>query len=204
MTNDDNATGRGGKPTRDRILDAARGLFAAHGFRGTTTAAIAREAGVNEALIFRHFPAKSDLYRAILEAKLADAHLAHILEAAGDETADPAEALRLVARRFLACADPGFLRLYYHSALEGHALAATFYDQFVRRLTGRVEALVQRGIAAGVFRPVDPRTAAQAFTGMLRSYTLTRELFPDHALPTDDLTVADAFSDLFLGGLRNV
>ena len=152
-------------------------------------------------MIFRHFPAKSDLYRAILEAKLADAHLARILEAAEEGAADPAGALRLVARRFLACADPGFLRLYYHSALEGHALAAEFYDQFVRRLTEGVEAVVRRGIAEGAFRTVDPRTAAQAFTGMLRSYTLTRELFPDHALPTDDPAVADAFCDLFLGGL---
>jgi len=187
--------------TRDRILAAARELFAAGGFKGTTTAAIARHARVNEALIFRHFPAKSDLYTAILQAKLADEQITKILRAAGCDKIPAAEALRQVAQGFLDCADTEFLRLYYHSALEGHDLAVGFYDQFVRRLILQVEELIRRGIEEGIFRAVEPRMAAQAFTGMLRSYTLTRELFPDHALPTDDESVADGFCDLFLAGL---
>lgn len=188
-------------PTRDRILASARELFAARGFKGTTTAAIARQARVNEALIFRHFPAKSDLYAAILQAKLADEQIAKILRAAGGAEVSASEALRQVAEGFLECADTEFLRLYYHSALEGHELAVGFYDQFVRRLITQVEELIRRGIREGAFRQVEPRMAAQAFTGMLRSYTLTRELFPDHALPTKDEAVADAFCDLFLTGL---
>jgi AcrR family transcriptional regulator len=197
--------GAGAAPaTRDRILAAARELFAAHGFKGTTTAAIARQARVNEALIFRHFPAKRDLYAAILRAKLEDEKLAGILEAAGCREIPPDEALRLVGRRFIESADPVFLRLYYHSALEGHALAAEFYDHFVRRLLALVEELIRRGVREGRFRDRDPAIAAQAFTGMLRSYCLTRELFPHHALPTEDAKVADAFCDLFLEGLRKI
>ncbi len=183
-------------------MAAARELFAARGFKATTTAAIARHAKVNEALIFRHFPAKSDLYAAILQARLEDEQVTRILRAAGCDRVPAPEALRQVAQAFLRCADPEFLRLYYHSALEGHELAVGFYDQFVRRLVLQVEELIRRGIREGTFREVDPRTAAQAFTGMLRSYTLTRELFPDHALPTEDTAVADAFSDLFLRGLE--
>ena len=188
--------------TRDRILAAARELFAARGFKGTTTASIARKARVNEALIFRHFPGKTDLYAAILQAKLADEQVTRILRAAGCDQIPAAEALRQVAQGFLHCADTEFLRLYYHSALEGHELAVGFYDQFVRRLILQVEELIRRGIQEGNFRQVEPRMAAQAFTGMLRSYTLTREVFPDHALPTGDEAVADAFCDLFLKGLE--
>jgi hypothetical protein len=55
-----------------RILAAARELFAARGFKGTTTAAIARRARANEALIFRHFPGKKGLFTAILREKLED------------------------------------------------------------------------------------------------------------------------------------
>lgn len=187
--------------TRDRILAAARELFAAHGFKGTTTAAIARVARVNEALIFRHFPAKTDLYAAILRAKLQDEQLTGILQAAGCEKIPADAALRLVGRRFVESADPVFLRLYYHSALEGHVLAAEFYDHFVRQLLALVEKLIRRGRREGIFRETDPAIAAQAFTGMLRSYCLTRELFPHHALPTNDEGVADAFCDLFLKGL---
>jgi hypothetical protein len=47
------------------------------------------------------------------------------------------------------------LRLYYHSALEDHALADAFYDQFVSRFIALVEQLIDRGIKEGRFRKVD-------------------------------------------------
>ena len=50
--------------TRDRILDMAQELFAAHGFSGTSTRAIAQTAGVNLAQLHYHFGAKRDLFRA--------------------------------------------------------------------------------------------------------------------------------------------
>src|SRR5436309_15587331 len=55
------------------IVAAALGLFARRGFSGTTTREVARAAGVSEALLFKHFPRKDSLYRAILEAKIRDA-----------------------------------------------------------------------------------------------------------------------------------
>ena len=57
---------------RDRILDAARRVYAQHGFRGATTRLIAIEAGVNEVSLFRTFGSKAalfqDLMRAVAEA----------------------------------------------------------------------------------------------------------------------------------------
>src|SRR5438270_8554947 len=54
---------------RQQILDVAMSLFARQGFEGTTTREIAEMARVNEAIIFRHFPTKEDLYWAIIERK---------------------------------------------------------------------------------------------------------------------------------------
>ena len=57
-------------PARDRrlqIMEAAKELFARQGFEGTTTRQIAARARVNEAIIFRHFPTKEDLYWAIID-----------------------------------------------------------------------------------------------------------------------------------------
>lgn len=51
---------------RVAIVDAAKPLFARHGFTGTTTRQIAQAAGVSEALLFQHFPSKAALYREIL------------------------------------------------------------------------------------------------------------------------------------------
>jgi len=53
--------------THERILAAARDLFALKGSRGTTTREVADRAGVNEATVFRHFGTKQALLHAMLE-----------------------------------------------------------------------------------------------------------------------------------------
>jgi AcrR family transcriptional regulator len=196
------ANRRGSLSSRERILAAARELFAARGFKGTTTASIARQARLNEALIFRHFPAKRDLITAILRDKLEDERLARVIDAAECRNIPVEDAFRLVAQRFAEAFDPIFLRLYYHSALEDHALAEAFYDQFVSRFLALVEQLIVRGIQERKFRNVDSTVAARAFTGMLRSYFLTNELFPRHALSGDPTEVSLSFCDLFLNGVN--
>src|SRR5262249_10545009 len=57
---------------RHDILAAAMEVFAKNGFRGTTTRDLAAQADVNEAIIFRHFNTKTELYRAILEEKVSE------------------------------------------------------------------------------------------------------------------------------------
>lgn len=49
------------QPTSEQILCAAARLYAEHGFRGTTTRAIAEAAGVNEVTLFRLFGSKESL-----------------------------------------------------------------------------------------------------------------------------------------------
>lgn len=51
---------------RDAILRAARTEFAAHGFAGATTVAIAKRAGVTQPLVHHHFGSKAKLWTAIL------------------------------------------------------------------------------------------------------------------------------------------
>ncbi len=47
--------------TRERILDAAAGLFLTRGYHGTTTAQIGRAAGTSEASVFSAFGSKAEL-----------------------------------------------------------------------------------------------------------------------------------------------
>jgi AcrR family transcriptional regulator len=56
---------------RDRILDAAREVYARHGFRGATTRLIAVEAGVNEVTLFRVFGSKAALFEALMRSHVA-------------------------------------------------------------------------------------------------------------------------------------
>ena|SRR3990167_5134572 len=54
--------------TREKILRAAEKFFAAKGFSATSTAAIAKAAKVNEALLFHHFGNKEQLWRQVKSA----------------------------------------------------------------------------------------------------------------------------------------
>jgi AcrR family transcriptional regulator len=48
------------------VLDCACGIFSTGSYRGTTTAEIARVAGVTEPVLYRHFASKRDLYLSVL------------------------------------------------------------------------------------------------------------------------------------------
>ena len=52
-----------------QILRVAVRLFSRKGFGGTTTKEIAQAAGVSEAMVFRHYATKEELYSAILDHK---------------------------------------------------------------------------------------------------------------------------------------
>lgn len=65
---------------RASIVDTASGLFAAHGYRGTSTALICRTAGISSGTFFHYFPTKLDALVAVLDAgcEALGAHLAEI------------------------------------------------------------------------------------------------------------------------------
>jgi len=75
MTQADVPTAKRGRPskaraagaadTRDLILDAAEQLFSKHGFYGVTIREVAREAGVDTALVHYYFGAKRALFDAV-------------------------------------------------------------------------------------------------------------------------------------------
>ncbi len=52
---------------RQAVLDAACTFFSRSSYRGATTAEIAREAGISEPILYRHFGSKRDLYLACLD-----------------------------------------------------------------------------------------------------------------------------------------
>ena len=55
-----------GRARRAAVLEAARRLFASQGFKGSSLAAIAQEAGITDAGLLYHFPTKNDLLLAVV------------------------------------------------------------------------------------------------------------------------------------------
>ena len=178
-------------------------LFAKNGFRGTTTRDLAAHAEINEAIIFRHFKTKEELYNAILEHKAGenrDARHEEIERLASGS--DDEKFFQTVGRTFLAKHedDSTFLRLLLFSALEGHQLS----DMFVASMSARnpIVAYIQRRMNEGALQPMDPELAARALFGMFASWVLWQEIFGlKKKQPRDREQVVRTFVSIFLSGI---
>lgn len=165
---------------REQILEIAAGLFARQGFQGTTTKHIAERAGVTEALIFRHFPSKDDLYWAVIQSKIKGASSPRErLEAKLQARGSDAEVLSGVAADILErrAKDQTLSRLLLYSALENHRLSHRFFRTYAACHYELLADFIRRRIAEGGFRPVDPILAARGFLGMVIYHSWAQELF---------------------------
>ncbi len=190
---------------REQILDVATGLFAQQGFHGTTTKLIAEKSGVTEALIFRHFPSKEELYWAVIERKIDCAapleRLLENLEAGGDDL----EVLSRVAFEVLErrAKDQTLSRLLLYSALEKHELSERFFRNYIANYFEVLARFVREGIAAGRFREVDPLLAARGFLGMVVYHSWVQELYRGKEVQDFDLkAVSRTLADIWLQGVQ--
>jgi AcrR family transcriptional regulator len=84
---------------RAALLETACAVFSQGTYRGTTTAEIAREAGVTEPILYRHFDSKRDLYLACLEETWAGVQT--MWDAAIAAEPDPALWVAAIGRSFV-------------------------------------------------------------------------------------------------------
>jgi AcrR family transcriptional regulator len=81
---------------KSQLLDAAAKVFASRGYSGTTTAELAKAAGVSEPIIYRHFDSKKELFIALVERTSVDT--LHDWEHALKDIGDSSERLALLIR----------------------------------------------------------------------------------------------------------
>lgn len=189
---------------REQILRGATQLFAEKGFRGTTTREIARQLGISEALMFKHFPSKEALYRAIIQ-KRTDGSEEMLFPREAVEAKDDRQVFRSIASYLIAknTEDPTFLRLIQYSALEGHELSRMFFENHALERTKDLSKYIRQRIKEKAFRKVPPLLVARAFIGMVIQYVQGQELygFKNH-VRFSRKKVVDTFVDTFLNGLN--
>lgn len=194
-----------GEERRQRIVEAAVDLFSRKGFRGTTTREIAEAAGISEAMIFKHFATKRELYSAIIEVKSeTEELLASAAEAAQGKKND-AGVFRAVGLKMMEQTerDPSLMRLLLFSALEGHELSEIFFESRVRRLHEFLSSYIRKRIEDGRFRSVDALVVARGFIGMIVHYLLIHEVFGVKRPPrTSPEEVVEVFVSIFLKGIE--
>jgi len=189
---------------RRRTMRAARSVFAEHGFAGARSAAIAKRAGISEAMVWKIFGDKQGLYRAILEEQMADegeGMFPQELVASDDDVA----VFTAVGRGMLDAVrrDPCFYRLLYYSALESEGLSDGFVELRMQRMVDFLADYIARRRRQGAFRKLRPRESALAFMGMIGQYLQLREIFGmQRYQDLDGERYVDNAVELMLGGLR--
>ncbi|HEX5479710.1 MAG TPA: helix-turn-helix domain-containing protein [Dehalococcoidia bacterium] len=171
---------------REEILDAARRVFAARGFRGTTIADIADEAGIALGTIYLYFPSKEAVFGA-LNQRLG------VLIAEALRSESPAVSLEdTVARRvratFAACAsNRDLVRLFVLNTDPGSAVERRIRAQ--ENTHNRPMAIeIAQGIADGTIRRCDPAIAVRLVYGVVRMAVY-------EAFVVGDGSHADAYRD---------
>ena len=189
---------------RENILQGAMEIFAQKGFRGTTTREIAQRLGISEALMFKYFPSKGALYRAIFQRKTEGSEeklfSEEAIQAKDDRQVFQSLALYLLRQNM---EDPTFMRLVLYGGLEGHDLFRMFFEVNVMEKTRVLSGYIRQRIKEKIFKKVPPLLAAQAFIGMVMDYVYFQKIYGLKNLSHfSEKKVVDTFVDSFLYGLK--
>lgn len=193
-----------GRPVQvsdEALLAAARHVLLREG-AAATTGAIARRAGVSEALVFYRYKTKEGLVSAVLDREMhPPPRLAELPGAAGggnllELVCELGEELLAFVRATLP-----FLEIL-RTLPDAEALmrAAASRGATPERLVATAAAYFQAEIRAGRLRPIDPRILARALFGaVLERVHSLRLPGRRHALE-DDATFIRALADVLLNG----
>lgn len=143
---------------REDILTVATELFAAHGYEGTTTAAIARQMGVTQPLIHYHFGSKESLWQEAMDDLFARAH-ADFGEAAAElASGEPRELVRVLVGRFVKqCAErPEIARIVLHEGMGPSPRFHWLVERHLQPLLGGITALIAHLQGAHLLPDVSP------------------------------------------------
>lgn len=146
---------------RQQILEALAQMLEASPGTRITTAALAREVGVSEAALYRHFPSKGKMFEGLIEF-IEDTLFSRISIILNEETVASVRCERMLAL-LLAFTErnPGITRILTGDALTGetgrlHQRVAQLFDRYETQLKQVLrEAELREGL-----RPVIPLGAA--------------------------------------------
>lgn len=169
--------------TRNHILLTAQHLFAHSGYAATGVAEICQAAGVSKGAFYYHFPSKQDVFLELLNRWLAGIETAMQTISQQDQPI-PQIFLNLtdMLPSVVQSADgqlPMFLE-YWQQASRDPLIWQAMIDPY-RRFRQFFTLLVQRGVEAGDFRPLEAEAAGQVILSLAVGLLLQSLLDPQGA-----------------------
>jgi AcrR family transcriptional regulator len=164
------------------ILSAALASFAEHGFAATRLDDVAARAGVTKGTLYLYFPNKQELFKAVVRQELVPN--IERAEAVAADLRTPSLALleKLVGLFAGVVASPlgAIPKLVLTEAGNFPDLARFYRDEVVDRGKALFRRVIERGVAAGEFRPVDAESTALCVAAPLLLAALWRFSFERH------------------------
>ena len=148
--------------TREELMRATYLALCEYGYAGLTVERIGEEFPKSKSLIYHHHEDKDDLLLSFLQFMLERFEE----EMPFEEPVGPAEQLQLVIDHIFTTPLPAERAQYISAMIELRAQAAhdeAYREQFSRHdrfFTERLADLIEEGIEEGVFRDIDPESAA--------------------------------------------
>jgi len=174
-------------PTRIRILEAARARFLRFGFTPVTMDAIATSIGISKATLYKHFPSKEALFRAVI-FDLLEGIEAGVGALVADRTKDLAE--RLAA--FLSYMGVRLTEISGIISIDMQRSAPAVWRDFEvfrrERIFSKLKLLLEEGRASDVFRgDISENFLIQAYVSLIE------QVMNPAALADLSLSLAEAF-----------
>lgn len=186
------------------LLDAALAEFFEKGFAAARLEDIATRAGVSKGTIYLYFSSKEEVFEALVRA-IPQPNVEQIRAIAADPSL-PADALLERVLRFMGGVLQDermikFPRLVIGEAGRFPKLAETYKREIISRGASVITGIIERGIAQGRFRPVDPLRAAYAAITPVLFVAIWRTTFEDPGAPLDGPAFIDQHIETFLRGI---
>lgn len=189
------------------LLDAALALFVDKGFAATRAEEVAARAGVSKGTLYRYYPSKEELFKAVVRNCL----VARIVEGAdmvAQHQGSAAELLTLVMgewwRQVGLGVAGGISRVMMAEARLFPELARFYADEVIAPTHALLGALIERGIANGEFRPVPVMETVHVLIGPLLHLMLAEHSFGPcklSGMTIDPAAVLSTQLDLIFRGL---
>ena len=167
------------KAKRDQIREGAQRVFLKRGFAGTSTDAIASEAGVSKQTLYVYYASKEELLADVLRHLIQQDPQTQLSVTEGEVLETPDElrrALSFLARRLIAdLIQPDYLALARVVIAETPRLpqlGSLFRSVVPERVLGNVSAIIESAHQGGVIEDVDREAASRMFAGALLTYVI--------------------------------
>ncbi|MGW0246215.1 TetR/AcrR family transcriptional regulator [Nocardia goodfellowii] len=169
-----------GEDRKLRILAAAQEQLVRKGWRNTSLAQVAKQAGVSQAGLLHHFESKDQLLHAVLEARDLDDELA--VDRGGDILVE----LGRIAERFERA--PDLVGIFAVLLIENLEPTAPLHDRLLMRYRYAIDTVadgIRRGQHAGRFRSdLDPTVKAVEIVAFLNGMETSWLLDPSIPVPS--------------------